>query len=139
MRRALEIASLGGAAVAPNPQVGCVIVKEGKIVSEGWTQRYGEAHAERDAVNKAPDVRQLIGSTVYVTLEPCAHFGKTPPCCDLLIEHQVARVVICNVDPNPLVNGQGLARMQAAGITVETGLLAELGQQINADFFQQFV
>lgn len=89
MRRALELAALGRGTVAPNPMVGCVIVQAGQIIAEGWHQRYGEAHAEQNAVNQLDDRSQLVGSTVYVTLEPCSHYGKTPPCSDLLVEQRV--------------------------------------------------
>lgn len=138
MQRALELAVLGQEAVAPNPMVGCVIVKDDRIIGEGWHQRYGEAHAERNAIDQVADSRQLVGSTVYVNLEPCAHFGKTPPCCDLLVQHRVARVVISNLDPNPLVDGTGIDRMRQAGIRVDTGLLADLARELNEAFFRQF-
>ena len=137
MQRALELALLGRGTVAPNPMVGCVIVKDDIIIGEGWHQRYGEAHAERNAVDQVSDSDQLVGSTVYVNLEPCSHFGKTPPCCDLLIQHQIARVVISNYDPNPLVNGAGVERMRHAGIQVDTGLLEATAQKLNHAFFQQ--
>ncbi len=138
MQRALELASLGQAEVAPNPMVGCVIVKDGSIIGEGWHQRYGEAHAEKNAIDQVSDLTQLVGSTVYVNLEPCSHFGKTPPCCDLLIQHQIARVVISNYDPNPLVNGTGIERMRRAGLNVDTGLLEAAARELNRIFFQQF-
>ena len=137
MRRALKLATLGEGKVAPNPLVGCVIVQGQRIVGEGWHQRYGEAHAERNAVANVSNPSLLIGSTVYVNLEPCAHFGKTPPCCDLLIEHQVGRVVISNQDTNPLVDGEGIRRMRAAGIEVVTGVLEEEGLLLNQEFFSQ--
>ena len=137
MQRALELALLGKGLVAPNPLVGCVIVKDDTIIGEGWHQRYGEAHAERNAVDQVSNPTQLIGSTVYVTLEPCSHFGKTPPCCDLLIQHQVARVVVSSYDPNPLVNGAGIERLRRAGIQVDTGLLEAPAQELNRAFFQQ--
>ena len=144
MRRALELATLGRGHVSPNPMVGCVIVHESdgqeRIIGEGWHQRYGEAHAERNAILSIPseDVPLLPESTVYVTLEPCSHFGKQPPCADLLIEKQVKRVVCCNDDPNPLVSGRGFAKLRAAGITVETGVMAETGRELNARFFTFF-
>ncbi|MGB3851422.1 MAG: bifunctional diaminohydroxyphosphoribosylaminopyrimidine deaminase/5-amino-6-(5-phosphoribosylamino)uracil reductase RibD [Tunicatimonas sp.] len=136
MRRALELAARGRGAVAPNPLVGCVIVKDGQIIAEGWHQRYGEAHAERNAVNQLSAPDRLVGSTVYVTLEPCSHHGKTPPCADLLVQHRVGRVIISNRDPNPLVNGRGIARLQEAGIQVATGLLEDEGKTLNEAFFQ---
>lgn len=145
MGRALELASLGRGQVSPNPMVGCVITHESgstepRIIGEGWHQRYGDWHAEVNAVRSVrPEDRHLLPeATVYVTLEPCSHWGKTPPCADLLIENQVKRVICCNDDPNPLVSGQGFAKLRAAGIPVETGLLAEQGRQLNARFFTFF-
>lgn len=144
MRRALELATLGRGQVSPNPLVGCVIVHkldgQERIISEGWHQRYGEAHAERNAILSVPSeyAHLLPESTVYVTLEPCSHFGKQPPCADLLIARQVKRVICCNDDPNPLVAGQGFAKLQAAGIPVETGVMAEQGRDLNARFFTFF-
>lgn len=140
MRRALELATLGRGHVSPNPMVGCVIVHENRIIGEGWHQRYGEAHAERNALAsvRPADVHLLTESTVYVTLEPCSHYGKQPPCADLLIEKRVKRVVCCNDDPNPLVAGRGFAKLRAAGITIETGMLAEQGRDLNARFFTFF-
>ncbi|MGB3777784.1 MAG: bifunctional diaminohydroxyphosphoribosylaminopyrimidine deaminase/5-amino-6-(5-phosphoribosylamino)uracil reductase RibD [Tunicatimonas sp.] len=136
MRRALELAARGQGAVAPNPMVGCVIVQDEQIITEGWHQSYGEAHAERNAVNQLEDTGRLRGSTVYVTLEPCSHHGKTPPCADLLVEHRVGRVVISNRDPNPLVDGRGIRRLEAADIRVEIGLLEAEGRTLNAAFFK---
>ncbi|MCK8494401.1 bifunctional diaminohydroxyphosphoribosylaminopyrimidine deaminase/5-amino-6-(5-phosphoribosylamino)uracil reductase RibD [Spirosoma sp. RP8] len=140
MRRALELATLGRGKVSPNPMVGCVIEHDGRIIGEGWHQRYGEAHAERNAIfSIKPDDEYLLPeSTVYVTLEPCSHYGKQPPCADLLIEKRVKRVVCCNDDPNPLVAGQGFEKLRKAGIVVETGLLAEYGRELNARFFTFF-
>jgi diaminohydroxyphosphoribosylaminopyrimidine deaminase/5-amino-6-(5-phosphoribosylamino)uracil reductase len=135
MKRALYLARLGAGKVAPNPMVGCVIVHEGKIIGEGFHQKYGEAHAEVNAINSVIDKSLLSASTVYVTLEPCAHFGKTPPCADLLVKHQVKKVVICNVDSNPLVGGKGIEKLKNVGIEVETGLLAAEGRQLNKRFF----
>src|SRR5688500_12376321 len=105
MLRAWELAALGVGSVSPNPLVGSVIVHHGKIIGEGWHRKYGEAHAEVNAVASVTDKSLLKESTLYVTLEPCSHFGKTPPCADLLIQHQVKKVVIANVDTNPLVGG----------------------------------
>ncbi|GAB3991395.1 bifunctional diaminohydroxyphosphoribosylaminopyrimidine deaminase/5-amino-6-(5-phosphoribosylamino)uracil reductase RibD [Spirosoma daeguense] len=137
MRRALELAILGRGHVSPNPMVGCVIEHNGRIIGEGWHQRYGQAHAERNAIASVQpeDTRLLPESTAYVTLEPCSHYGKQPPCADLLIEKKIGRVICCNDDPNPLVAGQGFAKLRAAGISVETGLLAGEGQNLNARFF----
>lgn len=138
MQRALELARLGMGRVSPNPMVGCVIVHQGRIIGEGYHESYGGPHAEVNAVNSVRDQSVLPASTVYVTLEPCAHFGKTPPCADLLIRHRVGRVVICNDDPNPLVAGQGIERLKKAGIPVETGLLKEQGIMLNRRFLTAF-
>jgi len=135
MARALQLARLGAGTVSPNPMVGCVIVQNGQIIGEGWHKKYGEAHAEVNAVNSVVDKSLLTEADVYVTLEPCSHFGKTPPCADLLVKHAVKRVIICNVDSNPLVGGKGIAKLKAAGIAVETGILAEEGRALNKRFF----
>jgi diaminohydroxyphosphoribosylaminopyrimidine deaminase/5-amino-6-(5-phosphoribosylamino)uracil reductase len=132
MQRALDLALLGGGFVVPNPWVGCVIVRDGNILGEGYHAQYGGPHAEVQAFSNAIDAQ---GSTVYVSLEPCSHIGKTPPCADLLIKHQVKRVVICNLDPNPLVAGQGVAKLQAAGIEVTLHVLAKQGEITNRRFF----
>lgn len=140
MLRALELATLGRGHVSPNPMVGCVIAHQNRIIGEGWHQRYGEAHAERNAILsvRPEDTHLLPEATVYVTLEPCSHYGKQPPCADLLIENRVKQVICCNDDPNPLVSGQGFSRLGEAGITVETGLLAGKGRLLNARFFTFF-
>jgi diaminohydroxyphosphoribosylaminopyrimidine deaminase/5-amino-6-(5-phosphoribosylamino)uracil reductase len=138
MQRALELARLGLGNVSPNPMVGCVIVKDDKITGEGYHEQYGGPHAEVNAVQAVKDQSLLPQSTAYVTLEPCSHFGKTPPCADLLVRHQVKRVVICNEDPNPLVAGQGIERLRNAGIEVEIGLLKEEGRVLNRRFFTAF-
>jgi diaminohydroxyphosphoribosylaminopyrimidine deaminase/5-amino-6-(5-phosphoribosylamino)uracil reductase len=135
MQRALQLARLGAGSVSPNPMVGCVIVHEGMIIGEGYHQKYGEAHAEVNAVNSVEDKLLLSRSEVYVTLEPCSHFGKTPPCADLLIKYQVKKVFVCNYDPNPLVAGQGIEKLRQAGIEVESGLLAATGRELNKRFF----
>jgi len=123
----------------PNPRVGCVITSpDGRVIGSGHTQAAGHAHAEvmalRDAAARGHDVR---GSTVYVTLEPCAHHGRTPPCCEALIAAGVARVVAAVNDPNPLVSGQGMARLQAAGILTQLGLLADDARELNIGFFSR--
>jgi len=133
MQRALDLALLGDGHVAPNPLVGCVIVRDHQLIGEGFHANYGGPHAE---VNAFQNLQQsAAGATVYVSLEPCSHFGKTPPCADLLIREKVARVVICNLDPNPLVAGQGVQRLIQAGITVDLGILESQGAQINRSFF----
>ncbi len=135
MQRALQLARLGAGSVSPNPMVGCVIVHDGKIIGEGWHQKYGESHAEVNAINSVEDKSLLSESEVYVTLEPCSHYGKTPPCADLLIKHQVKKVFVCNHDPNPLVAGKGIEKLRQAGIEVETGILEAEGREVNKRFF----
>jgi diaminohydroxyphosphoribosylaminopyrimidine deaminase/5-amino-6-(5-phosphoribosylamino)uracil reductase len=135
MRRAFELALNGKGYVSPNPLVGCVVVHNNQIIGEGWHVKYGEAHAEVHAVNAVADKSLLSESTVYVNLEPCAHFGKTPPCADLLISHRVKKVVVSNIDPNPLVDGGGIKKLRAAGIEVITGILEPEGRELNKRFF----
>jgi diaminohydroxyphosphoribosylaminopyrimidine deaminase/5-amino-6-(5-phosphoribosylamino)uracil reductase len=136
MSRALELARLGFGKVSPNPMVGCIIVCNGKIIGEGFHQQYGGPHAEVNAINSVKDKKLLSESTVYVSLEPCAHFGKTPPCANLLVEHQVKKVIVSNVDPNPLVSGKGIEILRNAGIEVEAGLLEQDGLELNKRFFK---
>jgi diaminohydroxyphosphoribosylaminopyrimidine deaminase/5-amino-6-(5-phosphoribosylamino)uracil reductase len=132
MARALRLAERGLYSTTPNPRVGCVVVKAGRIVGEGWHQRAGEAHAEVHALQSAGfDARD---ATAYVTLEPCSHHGRTPPCADALIKAGVARVVAAMNDPNPEVAGSGLARLTAAGIVVESGLLETEARELNIGF-----
>jgi diaminohydroxyphosphoribosylaminopyrimidine deaminase/5-amino-6-(5-phosphoribosylamino)uracil reductase len=141
MQRCLTLATLGMGNVSPNPMVGCVIVHEGKIIGEGYHQKFGEAHAEVNAINavlkeygeSAPLL--LKNATVYVNLEPCAHFGKTPPCADLLVKHQVKKVVIGNTDPFSNVNGKGIERLKAAGIQIKTDVLLDKSSFLNRRFF----
>ncbi len=135
MHRALELAKNGLGSVSPNPMVGCVIVHNDKIIGEGWHKIFGEHHAEVNAINAVSDQNLLSESTVYVTLEPCSHQGKTPPCADLLIEKLVKRVVVCNVDPNPKVAGSGIEKLKSAGVDVEVGLLEDQGFELNKRFF----
>lgn len=135
MNRAFDLAQLGAGKVSPNPLVGCVIVHDEKIIGEGYHMKYGQAHAEVNAVNSVEDKSLLKDSEVYVTLEPCSHFGKTPPCSDLLISHQVKRVIVSNLDPNPLVAGRGIEKLKTAGIVVETGLMEPKGELVNRRFF----
>lgn len=140
MHRALELANLGLGNVSPNPMVGAVIVLDNKIIGEGYHQKYGEAHAEVNAINWVLNncldaENKLKLSTIYVSLEPCSHFGKTPPCVDLLIKHQLAHVVIGCTDLNPLVAGKGIAKLQSAGIKVTYGVLESECLQLNKRFF----
>lgn len=141
MQRALQLAGYGRGSVSPNPMVGCVLTTDEGIIGEGWHRQYGGPHAEvqavRDAARQGNESR-LRGATAYVTLEPCSHFGKTPPCADLLIEKGIRRVVVANEDPNPLVAGRGMRRLREAGIEVESGLCASDGGSLNRRFFTFF-
>src|SRR5438874_1541715 len=119
LRRALELAERGRGYVEPNPLVGAVLVRDGRVVGEGWHRRYGEPHAEVNALGEAGEAAR--GATLYVTLEPCCHHGKTPPCTDALLRAGVARVVAAMTDPFPQVAGQGAERLRAAGVPVEFG------------------
>jgi len=132
MQRCLQLAVKGLGRTRPNPLVGCVVVKDGVVVSEGYHQEYGHNHAERNALLRQGDFR---GATLYVNLEPCSHFGKTPPCADLIVEKGISRVVCCNDDPNPLVAGRGFAKLEAAGIEVVRHVLEDEGRELNRRFF----
>ena len=116
MQRCLRLAALGIGKVAPNPMVGCVIVHNGLIIGEGYHRQYGEAHAEVNAINSLADPSLLIESTVYISLEPCSHFGKTPPCVDLLLKHKVKKVVIGCLDPDKRVAGKGIEILRSSNI-----------------------
>jgi len=135
MLRAMELASLGLGSVSPNPMVGCVVVHGEEIIGEGYHEEYGKAHAEPNAIAsvKYPDL--IPSSTVYVTLEPCAHWGKTPPCANLLVDKKVKKVVIGTVDTNPLVGGKGIQLLKEAGIEVITGVLDKQVREQNRRFF----
>ncbi len=135
MKRCLELAVNGRGNVAPNPMVGCVIVHNNIIIGEGYHQKYGEAHAEVNAINSVKDKSLLKEATAYVNLEPCSHFGKTPPCSDLLIKHNIKEVVIANVDINPLVANKGINKLKQAGINVISGILEEEAYELNKRFF----
>jgi diaminohydroxyphosphoribosylaminopyrimidine deaminase / 5-amino-6-(5-phosphoribosylamino)uracil reductase len=134
MARALELARRGWYTTHPNPRVGCVIVKDGHILSEGWHAKAGAAHAEVAALQ---NIASAQGATAYVTLEPCSHFGKTPPCCDALIAAGITRVVAAMTDPNPLVSGAGFKRLEAAGIQLTTGILQDQAEALNRGFIQR--
>src|SRR5512133_3693365 len=121
MRRALALARRGSGKTSPNPAVGCVIVKGGVIVGEGWHKKAGTPHAEVHALAMAGELAR--GADVYVTLEPCSHFGKTPPCADALVAAGVATVFVGMIDPNPLVSGRGVKKLESSGIRVVTGVL----------------
>lgn len=133
MKRCLEIAEKGKGFTNPNPMVGAVIVKDGKIISEGYHEHIGGAHSEINAIKKANT--NLKGAHIYVNLEPCAHYGKTPPCSLAIINEGFAKVFIANIDPNPLVSGKGIENMRKAGIEVETGLLEKEATKLNEKFF----
>ncbi|HET9487520.1 MAG TPA: bifunctional diaminohydroxyphosphoribosylaminopyrimidine deaminase/5-amino-6-(5-phosphoribosylamino)uracil reductase RibD, partial [Chryseosolibacter sp.] len=130
MTRALELAKNGTGNVSPNPLVGCVIVYDGKIIGEGWHKKYGEAHAEVNAIEGVCDKALLKESSLYVNLEPCSHQGKTPPCADLIIQHQLQKVIIANRDINPLVAGNGIMKLRDAGINVIPDILSNEGYEL---------
>src|SRR5580698_5938291 len=136
MARALELAARGLYTTDPNPRVGSVVVRDGRVIGEGWHERAGEPHAEVLALRAAGP--QARGATVYVTLEPCSHTGRTPPCADALIAAGVARVVCSSEDPNPRVAGSGIERLRAAGIGVSSGVLAAEARALNVGFFSRF-
>jgi diaminohydroxyphosphoribosylaminopyrimidine deaminase/5-amino-6-(5-phosphoribosylamino)uracil reductase len=132
MARALQLAARGLNTATPNPRVGCVIVRDGLVIGEGWHRRTGEPHAEAIALSAAGE--KARGATAYVTLEPCSHFGRTPPCADALIDAGVVRVVAAMSDPNPLVSGRGMERLRASGVITELGLLEDEAQELNIGF-----
>lgn len=133
MQRALLLAKKGEGRVNPNPLVGCVVVKDGRIIAEGSHEKYGGFHAERNALNSCGE--EARGADLYVNLEPCCHQGKTPPCTEIILEKGIRRVVIGCLDPNPLVAGKGAARLREGGISVETGVLTEACESLNEIFF----
>ncbi len=135
MRRCLQLAALGLGNTSPNPLVGSVIVNKDIIIGEGYHKQYGQAHAEVNAIEQVVDKSILNASTLYVNLEPCAHFGKTPPCADLIISMKIPRVVICNKDPFPEVAGKGIQKLLDAGVEVITGVLENEGRHLNRRFF----
>jgi len=132
MAQALRLAEKGLWSTDPNPRVGCVIVRNGEIVGEGWHQKTGESHAEVFALEMAKE--RAEGATCYVTLEPCCHHGHTPPCTDALVKAKVARVVVAMTDPNPIVSTKGIEQLQKAGIVVDTGVLGQQAEQLNPGF-----
>ena len=136
MSQALALAHKGLYTTSPNPKVGCVIVKDGEIIGQGWHEKKGEPHAEVFALRQSADKAQ--GATVFVTLEPCSHFGATPPCAAALIQAGVKKVIAASLDPNPLVAGKGVKMLQDAGIEVATGLLEEESRALNRGFFSIF-
>ena len=133
MAQALRLAERGLYTTSPNPRVGCMLVREGSVVGEGWHECAGEPHAEVHALQAAGEAAH--GATAYVTLEPCSHHGRTPPCADALVQAGVARVVVAVQDPNPQVAGQGIEKLRAAGIEVECGLMEAAARELNIGFF----
>lgn len=134
MRRCLQLAEKGLGAVAPNPMVGSIIVHNGVVIGNGFHRKYGEAHAEVNAINSVKEKSLLKESTLYVSLEPCSHFGKTPPCADLIIEHKIPKVVIAMQDPFDKVAGQGIKRLRENGIEVTVGVLEDEAKWLNRRF-----
>ncbi len=137
MRRALELAAEGEGFVEPNPMVGCVIVRDGRCIAEGYHRRFGGPHAERDALANVPQGQSIAGATVYVTLEPCCHTGKTPPCTDALLAAVPARVVVAMRDPFPRVDGGGLRLLCEAGITVDVGVCEAAAREQHAPYLKR--
>ncbi|MGL4394625.1 MAG: bifunctional diaminohydroxyphosphoribosylaminopyrimidine deaminase/5-amino-6-(5-phosphoribosylamino)uracil reductase RibD [Brevinema sp.] len=134
MKRALELAKRGNP--SPNPYVGAVIVKDNHILAEGFHRAFGAPHAEIEAFARVPKNTDLSNATIYVTLEPCSHFGKTPPCVDAILKHGVKQVVVASLDPNPLVAGSGIAKLQAHGVQVSVGILEDEAKALNETFFK---
>jgi diaminohydroxyphosphoribosylaminopyrimidine deaminase/5-amino-6-(5-phosphoribosylamino)uracil reductase len=137
MQRALDLAERGKGTVRPNPLVGCVLVHEGKIIGEGYHEQYGGPHAEVNAIASVTDPKLLADATAYVSLEPCSHWGKTPPCANLLVEKGIKSVVVATLDPNPLVAGKGVKLLEEEGISVQVGLLEREAKWQNRRFFCQ--
>ena len=135
MQRCLQVAQYGGGYVAPNPMVGCLVVCDDVIIGEGFHQQYGRAHAEPNAINAVKNPELLRRSTMYVNLEPCSYYGKTPPCADLIVKSQIPRVVIGTLDPNPKVAGRGVEILRKAGIEVVIGVMEEECRELNKRFF----
>ena len=135
MSRCLQLAQYGNGHVAPNPMVGAVLVCDGAIIGEGYHHRYGEAHAEPNAIHSVKDPELLKRATLYVSLEPCSYYGKTPPCADLIVSSGIPRVVIGTLDPNPKVSGRGVEILRKAGIEVVVGVMEEECRELNKRFF----
>jgi len=135
INRCIQLAKNGLGTTYPNPMVGSVIVYEGKIIGEGWHRKSGEPHAEVNAINSVEDKSLLAKATIYVSLEPCSHFGKTPPCSDLIIRHKIPNVVVGTIDPNSQVAGNGIRRLRENGINVTVGILEKECRMLNKRFF----
>lgn len=134
MKRCIELALRGAGNVSPNPMVGSVVVHDGRIIGEGWHERYGEPHAEVNAIGSVRDRELLPESTLYVNLEPCSHFGKTPPCADLIVSAKIPRVIVGCRDPHEKVAGRGIAKLEQAGIDVTVGVLGPESERLNEAF-----
>lgn len=139
MQRAIDLAQLGAGNVSPNPMVGAVIVHNDRIIGEGWHKKYGEAHAEINALNSVTDKGLLAESTLYVTLEPCSHYGKTPPCANAIIESGIKKVVVGMTDPNPLVSGHGIGLLKQNGVEVIEQVLQEQCLELNKRFIAYMI
>src|SRR5580765_6079877 len=135
MKKAIRLAKLGNFKTAPNPYVGCIIVKENIIIGQGWHKKTGKAHAEIIALKQAGEKAQ--NATAYITLEPCSHFGYTPPCCISLIKYGISRVVIAITDPNPQVSGKGIKWLKEKGVLVTVGVLSQEAKIMNQSFFKR--
>ena len=135
MQRCLQLAEYGAGYVAPNPMVGAVLIANDIIIGEGYHRRYGEAHAEPNAINSVKDKKLLKESTLYVNLEPCSHHGLTPPCANLIVKNKIPKVVIGTLDPNPIVAGRGVEILRNAGIEVIVGVLEQECRELNKRFF----
>ena len=135
IKRCLELAKNGLGTTYPNPLVGSVIVYNNEIIGEGWHRKSGEPHAEVNAINSVKDKSLLSKATIYVSLEPCSHYGKTPPCCDLIIKHKIPNVVVGTIDPNSKVSGSGIKRLQENGANVTVGVLEKECNELNKRFF----
>lgn len=135
MKRCLDLALKGSGSVAPNPMVGCVIVNENRIIGEGWHQQYGGPHAEVMAIQSVTETEKLTSSRLYVNLEPCSHFGKTPPCADLILKHHIPEVYIASMDDHSAVAGSGIQRLRDHGVDVTVGVLEQDARRLNKAFF----
>ncbi|MEG0163398.1 MAG: bifunctional diaminohydroxyphosphoribosylaminopyrimidine deaminase/5-amino-6-(5-phosphoribosylamino)uracil reductase RibD, partial [Mucinivorans sp.] len=136
MERAIALARKGQDNVWPNPMVGAIVVsREGEILGEGYHEKFGQAHAEVNALKAVKNQENIAGSTMYVTLEPCSHYGKTPPCADLIIKNKISKVVVGSIDPNPKVAGTGIEKLRKAGIEVIVGVMENECKEINPQFF----
>ncbi len=135
MKKAIELSKLGEFTTAPNPNVGCVIVKDNIIIGEGWHKKPGKNHAEINALIMAG--KEAKGGTAYITLEPCNYFGKTPPCCEALVKAGIDRVIISNIDPNPKVSGNGVLYLKQHGLSVQVGVLSKESKKNNKGFFKR--